>query len=255
MVSLIQAILIALVAALTWLDGAWLGEMKFREPIVTGFLVGLILGDVKSGVMIGAQLQLIWMGAVNIGPTAQLDIGTGGTIGAAVAIATGTGAETAILFGLPISVLMNKLMSYQEELALSGKVPKTEVLAACRQSTPKELSGPSDLGDPECFYLERLRSADGKASVHIQTYLPYSRFPGIERFDFAALSLYHTLAKEYGIHLRDAKRSLSAENASDREAGLLGVETGKALLLLESHTFDRNGGLVEVSFEHFAGDT
>jgi len=106
MVSLIQAILIALVAALTWLDGAWLGEMKFREPIVTGFLVGLILGDVKSGVMIGAQLQLIWMGAVNIGPTAQLDIGTGGTIGAAVAIATGTGAETAILFGLPISVLM-----------------------------------------------------------------------------------------------------------------------------------------------------
>jgi len=33
--------------------------MKFREPIVTGFLVGLILGDVKSGVMIGAQLQLI----------------------------------------------------------------------------------------------------------------------------------------------------------------------------------------------------
>lgn len=151
-------------------------------------------------------------------------------------------------------VFMNKLMSYQEELALSGKVPKTEVLTACRQDTPEELSGPSDLGDSECFYLERLRSADGKASVHIQTYLPYSRFPGIERFDFAALSLYHTLAKEYGIHLRDAKRSLSAENASDREAKLLGVENGKALLLLESHTFDRNGCLVEVSFEHFVGD-
>ena len=106
MVTQIQAILIALIAALTWLDGAWLGEMKFREPIVTGALVGLVMGDIRSGVLIGAQLQLIWMGAVNIGPTAQLDIGTGGTIGAAVAIATGTGAETAILFGLPISVLM-----------------------------------------------------------------------------------------------------------------------------------------------------
>ena len=90
MVTQIQAILIALIAALTWLDGAWLGEMKFREPIVTGTLVGLVMGDIRSGVLIGAQLQLIWMGAVNIGPTAQLDIGTGGTIGAAVAIATGT---------------------------------------------------------------------------------------------------------------------------------------------------------------------
>ena len=43
----------------------------------------------------------MWMGAVGIGPVAQLDIGIGGTIGTAVAITTGTGAETAILFGVP----------------------------------------------------------------------------------------------------------------------------------------------------------
>ena len=46
------------------------------------------------------------MGATGIGPTAQLDIGTGGTIGAAVAIMTGKGAETAILFGVPVAVVM-----------------------------------------------------------------------------------------------------------------------------------------------------
>ena len=78
--SLLQAILIGCVAALTQLEGGWLGECKLREPIVTGFLVGLILGDVKQGLMIGATLQLMWMGATGIGPTAQLDIGTGGTI-------------------------------------------------------------------------------------------------------------------------------------------------------------------------------
>ena len=104
--TFIQALLIGLIAGLTVLDGNWLGEAKFREPVVTGFLVGLALGDVTKGLKVGAELQLLWMGATGIGPTAQLDIGTGGTIGAAVAIMTGKGAETAILFGVPVAVVM-----------------------------------------------------------------------------------------------------------------------------------------------------
>lgn len=104
--TFIQALLIGLIAGLTVLDGNWLGEAKFREPCCTGFLVGLALGDVTKGLKVGAELQLLWMGATGIGPTAQLDIGTGGTIGAAVAIMTGKGAETAILFGVPVAVVM-----------------------------------------------------------------------------------------------------------------------------------------------------
>ena len=107
--SLVQAILIAIIAGVSRCEGDWLGECKLREPIVTGFLVGLVLGDVKTGLIIGAELQLMWMGAVGIGPVAQLDIGIGGTIGTAVAITTGTGAETAILFGVPVAVIMQFL--------------------------------------------------------------------------------------------------------------------------------------------------
>lgn len=106
MITLWQAVLIALVAVLTELDGNIFGENKMREPIVTGFLVGVILGDIPKGLMLGAQMQLMWMGATAIGPTAGLDIGTGGTVGAAVAIATGTGLESAIMFGVPVSVIM-----------------------------------------------------------------------------------------------------------------------------------------------------
>ena len=104
--SLIQALFIGCVAALTKIEGGWLGEAKLRERIVTGFLVGAILGDIEKGLIIGAQLQFMWLGAVAIGPTAQLDIRTGGTIGAAAAISTGTGAETAIMFGVPVAILM-----------------------------------------------------------------------------------------------------------------------------------------------------
>ena len=108
-ITLVQAILIAGVVALANLDGSLLGEMKFREPIVTGFLVGLILGDVSQGLIIGATLQVIWMGATGIGPTAQLDIGAGGTIGTAIAMLTGQGPEIAITFGLPVAVIMQFL--------------------------------------------------------------------------------------------------------------------------------------------------
>lgn len=104
--SLIQAVLIGLVAALTFLDGRWFGEMKFREPIITGFLVGAILGDVAGGLLIGAALQLMWMGITGVGVTAKLDIGVGGTVGAAVALSTGTGVEKAVLFAVPVALLM-----------------------------------------------------------------------------------------------------------------------------------------------------
>ena len=87
MITLWQSVLIGLVVVATQLDGQVLGECKLREPIVTGFLVGLILGDVTKGLIIGSQMQLMWMGATAIGPTAGLDVGTGGTIGVAVAIA------------------------------------------------------------------------------------------------------------------------------------------------------------------------
>lgn len=107
--TLLQAVLIGCVAALARLEGDWLGECKMREPIVTGFLVGLVLGDLQTGLVVGAALQLMWMGATGIGPTAQLDIGTGGTIGAAVAIMTHTGSESAILFAVPVAVIMQFL--------------------------------------------------------------------------------------------------------------------------------------------------
>ena len=64
--TFIQALLIGLIAGLTVLDGNWLGEAKFREPVVTGFLVGLALGDVTKGLKVGAELQLLLVLQLNL---------------------------------------------------------------------------------------------------------------------------------------------------------------------------------------------
>ena len=123
--TLIQAILIGCVAALTQLEGDWLGECKLREPVITGFLVGLIMGDVQKGLMIGGALQLMWMGATNIGPTAGLDIGSGGTIGAAVALMTGNDLEIAIAFAIPVAVIV-QMLNILKMTAFSGLMHKAD---------------------------------------------------------------------------------------------------------------------------------
>lgn len=106
-----QALLIGLVCGISQIDGYWIGEAKVREPVVTGALVGLILGDLKQGLIIGAQLELIWMGTAAIGPVAGLAVGPGGTIGTAIALSTGSGIEAAMMFGVPVSVLMQFVQS------------------------------------------------------------------------------------------------------------------------------------------------
>jgi PTS system mannose-specific IIC component/fructoselysine and glucoselysine-specific PTS system IIC component len=80
-----------------------------ERPLVTGFLVGLVLGDVQQGVLIGAQLELIWMGIAGIGAATPPDVVTGGVLGTAFAILSGQGAEVALVLAVPIAVLAQSL--------------------------------------------------------------------------------------------------------------------------------------------------
>ena len=63
---LVQAILIGLIAAFGKLDYQ-LGTLYAFRPIVLCPLVGLVLGDLQSGLAIGASLELLFMGSISIG--------------------------------------------------------------------------------------------------------------------------------------------------------------------------------------------
>ena len=54
---MLQAILIGLIGALGQLDSV-IGSLYTFRPIVTGFLVGVVLGDIKTGLILGATLEL-----------------------------------------------------------------------------------------------------------------------------------------------------------------------------------------------------
>jgi fructoselysine and glucoselysine-specific PTS system IIC component len=104
-----QALMLGLIAGIGILDGRIFGQMMFDRPLVTGVFVGLILGDIKEGIIIGAQLELIWMGIAGIGAATPPDVVTGGILGTAFAIISGSGVEVALALAVPIAVLAQTL--------------------------------------------------------------------------------------------------------------------------------------------------
>lgn len=130
-----QALLLALVAFVAQCDYA-MGTSLISRPIVTGFLTGLVMGDVKMGLIMGATLELAFIGSFAIGGAIPPDVVTGGILGVAFAISSGAGAETALLLALPIAtftlilknaylgvfipILCHKADTYTEEANLKG---------------------------------------------------------------------------------------------------------------------------------------
>lgn len=99
-----QAILIGLVAMCVTFEWA-LGTCLASRPIVTGVLIGLVMGDLQTGIIVGATLEMVFIGSVTIGAAVPPDVITGGILGTAFAISTGQGAEVALTLAFPIASL------------------------------------------------------------------------------------------------------------------------------------------------------
>ena len=103
------ALLVGLVLAILWFLEKSLGTPMVIRPIVVSPLVGLVLGDVHSGVIMGASLELIFMGAIQIGGSIPPDVLVGSGLGTAFAILSNQGPEVAVLLALPISILAQSI--------------------------------------------------------------------------------------------------------------------------------------------------
>lgn len=83
----------------------FLGKSMLDRPLVTAPLVGLAFGDLTSGCIIGATIELALMGAQGIGAAAPPDTISGSVLGTAFAILSHQDAGTGVALALPISML------------------------------------------------------------------------------------------------------------------------------------------------------
>ncbi len=106
-----SALIIGLFAGLAGID-LFNGLFHFHRPLVTGMVIGLILGDLKTGLIAGATFELIWLGAVPVGGAQPPNVVIGGIIGSTFAILTKQDPKTAIGIAIPFAVAVQACITF-----------------------------------------------------------------------------------------------------------------------------------------------
>lgn len=75
------------------------------QPIIVGPIVGLLLGNLEAGVLIGASLQIIYLGVVNVGGAQSTDTLYATCMAVALASMTNIGNDAAIALSIPLGYI------------------------------------------------------------------------------------------------------------------------------------------------------
>jgi PTS system mannose-specific IIC component len=121
-------------------------QAMISRPIAIAPLAGWALGDVQGGILVGAALELLWLGAVNLGAALPVHETLGAVTAAAGAVVAGQSLGTGVTPGVAIlSILvcapfaligrsadvlaerLNEQLAVRAEVALAGGDPAAAV--------------------------------------------------------------------------------------------------------------------------------
>lgn len=110
-ITLIQGLLLALIAFIVGID-FWLEGLFIFRPIIVSTLTGIILGDVKLGLVTGGLTELAFAGLTPAGGTQPPNPVLAGVMTTVIAYTTGSGATESIGLALPFSFLMQYILLF-----------------------------------------------------------------------------------------------------------------------------------------------
>lgn len=105
--SILQSLLIAFwVAAIMsrWLGGGATLTLRF-SPLMTGLVVGLVMGNVTKAMIVTAALQMIYMGVFSPGGSMPAEPSIAAAIAVPVALLGNLSSESAIAVAVPVGLL------------------------------------------------------------------------------------------------------------------------------------------------------
>lgn len=150
---------------------------------------------------------------------------------------------------------VHALQSFNEEMRNHGHIPGTTVLSFAPVSANETVAEQLRINEgDETVFLRRLRSADGKPVMIVNTFLPGSRVPGFLDLDLTANGLHDTLRDVYGLDLVRGTRAVEAIAAPEQEAELLQIKPGDPVQYIESTFFTDADLAVEFSTAWYRGD-
>ncbi|MCL2619028.1 MAG: PTS sugar transporter subunit IIC [Defluviitaleaceae bacterium] len=109
---MIQALLVGLWVTWAIIDEQTL-QLQTTRPIITGTVVGIIMGDPLMGLLVGATVELMFLAVVFVGTAVPPDPTLSAAIATALAIATGAGIEVAIATAIPVALIGQAVTTLQ----------------------------------------------------------------------------------------------------------------------------------------------
>ena len=105
--SILQAVLLGIIYYLgnSSIIAGPVGYYSVYRPLVSGCLTGMILGDPAQGTMIGATINLMYVGFISAGGALPGDMCLAGILGAALGITGGLDTEAALAIAVPIGLI------------------------------------------------------------------------------------------------------------------------------------------------------
>jgi len=101
-INTVQIILIFIIACVAGM-GSVLDEFQTHRPLIACTLIGLVLGDLKTGIIIGGTLEMMALGWMNIGAAMAPDAALASVVSTILVIAGKQDVSAGIAIAIPIA--------------------------------------------------------------------------------------------------------------------------------------------------------
>lgn len=124
--SLATSIVIALIMALLLTENLGYGHIQISRPVFAGPIIGLLMGDLRTGLIVGGTVELMFMGVFPVGGSVPPNAQFAGMMSTVLAIASGGNAEVGVTLAFPIGVFAQfiLLLDYNINLFIAHRADK-----------------------------------------------------------------------------------------------------------------------------------
>ena len=134
---LMHALMAALSVFICFAGNYLTGQSMMERPLVVGLVTGILMGDMKTGILMGAALEAVFLGNVNIGGVIAAEPVTATTLATTFAIISHDETKAAITLAIPIGMLAAFVVMFLKNVLMNVFAPALD--DAARENNQKKI--------------------------------------------------------------------------------------------------------------------
>jgi len=143
---------------------------------------------------------------------------------------------------------------FSEYIASKGGNPGSIILNQVVQKPTPQLAAELQINiDDSIVYVERIRTADNRYVALQTSFIQETLCPDLVDQDLQGKSLYSLFKEKYGIYPAWTEVVMQARLADQKEAELLKIELGDALLIVKALTYTEKFEIIEKVITKYVG--